>query len=272
VANYPVRYVREDRQGLNWARASGARVASGEIVLYTDDDVAVDPNWVNAMLEQFDSPRVAAVTGLVLPLELETDAQHLFERYGGFSRGFRRLVFEYTNFVPASASRIGAGASMAFRRALVNRMGLFDAELDCGTVTLTGGDAYAFYRLLSEGYQIIYSPKALAWHRHRRSHDALRKTLYGYNVGGVAFLARCLFQHGDLQALRVGWEWFRWHHLHQIKQLLRRNPKAYPVDMTMAEIRGFFTGPRAYFASRAHERRNARASRSTKALANGGSR
>ena len=50
VADYPVRYVREDRIGLNWARSRGARVATGDIVIYTDDDVVVDVGWASAIL------------------------------------------------------------------------------------------------------------------------------------------------------------------------------------------------------------------------------
>jgi GT2 family glycosyltransferase len=272
AATYPVIYVREDRQGLNWARAKGARVASGEIVVYTDDDVIVDAGWVNGMLTPFDDPRVACVTGLVLPFELETDAQHLFERYGGFGRGYERRVYDYTSFVPASASRIGAGASMAFRRAMVNRMGLFDSEMDCGTAVLTGGDAYAFYRLLNEGFHIVYTPDALAWHRHRRSREALRKTLYGYSVGGFAFLLRCLLHHGDMQSVKIAWQWFRWHHLYQLKQVLRRNPQAYPIDMTLAEILGALYSVSAYFKSRRREREAVSAPVSVKATAQGGSR
>ena len=39
---------------------------------------------------------VACVTGLVLPLELETPAQVLFEEFGGFNKGFTRRVFDLT--------------------------------------------------------------------------------------------------------------------------------------------------------------------------------
>ena len=58
-----VDYVREDRPGLDIARNRGARAARGEIVAYTDDDVAVHPCWLERLVEAFDSPRVAAVTG-----------------------------------------------------------------------------------------------------------------------------------------------------------------------------------------------------------------
>ena len=76
-ANYPVRYIIERRKGASWARTRGAKEASGEVVVYVDDDVVVDNNWVDNLLQPFVRPEVAAVTSLVMPLELETGAQEL---------------------------------------------------------------------------------------------------------------------------------------------------------------------------------------------------
>jgi Glycosyl transferase family 2 len=104
---YGVKYVREDRQGLNWARSCGASAAGGEVVIFTDDDVVVDSHWVEAILKPFDNPRVGAVTGLVLPFEIETRAQELFERYGGLKRGYDPRVFDYLVVRPTSAGAAG---------------------------------------------------------------------------------------------------------------------------------------------------------------------
>lgn len=254
VRRYPVRYVREQRQGLNWARARGVREARGEIVIFTDDDVVVEPGWVAAILEPFAAPRVAAVTGLTMPLEQETHAQELFETYGGFGRGFEQRIFDYTRIPPAAAGMCGAGANMAFRRELAVGMAIFDAELDCGTPAETGGDAYAFYRLLADGHQIIYTPDAVVWHRHRRDYESLRRTLAGYSVGGFAFLIRCLVQHGDWQALGVAGSWFYHDHLQQLKRALLRKPGRLPLDLVLAQILACPRSVRAYLASTRRER------------------
>ena len=89
-STYPnVRYVREPRPGLDWARNRAIIEARGEIVAYTDDDCVVDPGWVKALADKFiEEPEIMAITGLVAPYELETEAQILFERRFGFGRGF----------------------------------------------------------------------------------------------------------------------------------------------------------------------------------------
>lgn len=251
---YPVRYIREMRRGLNWARTAGAQAAQGDILIYTDDDVVVDGRWIEAILEPFDSPRVAAVTGLTLPYELETAPQDLFEFYGGHGRGFIRRVYDYTGIAPAAAGLVGSGANMAMRRASVLGMRLFDNEFDVGTATLSGGDAYAFYQLMTAGYQIVYTPDALVWHQHRRDYASLRRMLYGYSVGGFAFLTRCLVRHKDWQALAVACAWLRSQHIKQTIRWLRQRPDALPIDLIITEWKGFLAGPWAYLKASGPER------------------
>ena len=40
------------------------------------------------------------MTGLVVPGEMETPAQWLFEEFGGFSKGYRRRVYDDTQHRP----------------------------------------------------------------------------------------------------------------------------------------------------------------------------
>ncbi len=254
---FPVRYTLEPRRGLNWARTRGAEEACGEIIVYIDDDAIPRNGWLDALLEPFSNPEVAAVTGLIMPAELENDAQEGFERYCGFARGFCRKEYTADKESPLAAANVGAGACMAIRRRLVNDHGLFRAELDCGTATRSGGDTYAFYRLLSHGYRIVYNPDAVVWHRHRRTEAELRETLVGYSVGTFAFLLRALFDHGEIGALHIGFRWFVSHHLRQLYRGFRGKTGAQPVSLTLAEIGGILSAPGAYIRSRREESRKA---------------
>src|SRR6185312_16003710 len=63
-----VRYVRELRPGLDWARNRAIEESVGEIIAFTDDDVIVDRGWTLALARVFASaPNAWAVTGLVAP-------------------------------------------------------------------------------------------------------------------------------------------------------------------------------------------------------------
>jgi glycosyltransferase involved in cell wall biosynthesis len=245
-----VRYVREDRPGLDVARNRALREARGEVVAFTDDDATPDPGWLRALLAGFGDRQVLCVTGLTLPAELETEAQEWFERLGGFGRGFTHTVFEARTHNPLLAGRIGAGVNMALRRAVLDEIGPFDEALDVGTPTRSGGDHDLFTRILAAGYRIVYEPEAVNWHRHRRTWEELRSTLHGYGVGVYAAWTRSLLVEGELPALAAAWGWFRHGQLRRLARSLLRRPGSVPLDLVLAELRGCAAGPLAYLRSR----------------------
>jgi O-antigen biosynthesis protein len=250
---YPeVRYVREPRPGLDWARNRAALEAKGEIIAYTDDDVVVDSGWVKALAQVFvESPEVMAVTGLVVPYELETKAQVLFEEQGGFGKGFERKWFQVPSgkHMPwwlLGTGNLGTGANMAYRRSVFDEIGFFDPALDVGTVTNGAGDLEMFYRVLKSGHTLVYEPNALTSHRHRSSYEQLRKQIF--NNGSVLsyFVGASITYPDDvLSFIRVAILWIKSYHL---PQLVRGffHPKQYPTDLIWAELTGCFIGLTLY--------------------------
>lgn len=194
-----VRYVSEGRAGLSVARNRGLSETDAELVAFTDDDVVADPGWLDWLLAPFEDPGVGAACGMVLPLELETEAQKRFEGYLGFSRGVRRRTYDLESgrkagipFYPFLADIFGSGNSMAFRRAELEATGGFDPALGAGSPTHAGEETYAFSDAILRGRRIVYEPRALSWHEHRRDCDALRQQIFGYGVGVGALITKAL--------------------------------------------------------------------------------
>ena len=67
---------------------------------------------------------------------------------------------------------------MAYRKSVFDQIGFFDPALDVGTVTNGGGDLEMFFRVLKHGYTLVYEPKAIIRHRHRREYADLKITNY----------------------------------------------------------------------------------------------
>lgn len=245
-----VRYIREDRPGSSAARNRALREAQYEIVAFTDDDATPDPRWLRALLRNFENPRVLCVTGQVMPLELENEAQEWFESYSPLGRGFERVVFDGILWNRFQVAPIGVSANMAIRRSVQDHPGAFDELLGVGTPTRCGEDHELFSRILASGYQIVYDPSALSWHRHRRTWEDMRKTLYGYGVGVYAFWTHCLVVEKDLNVLRLPLGWFLHDQLPNLFHSILRRPNSTPIDLLLAEISGCFRGPWAYFTSR----------------------
>ena len=250
AAQFPqARYVREERPGLDIARNRAMREARHPIVAFTDDDAEPDPDWLYRLTQGFADRRILAVTGLTMPLELETPAQEWFERTNGFGRGFARVVYHGTSHNPFLVAQMGAGVNMALRRETLDVIGPFDEALDAGTPTRSGGDHDMFTRILIAGYSIVYEPAALNRHRHRREWEGLRDTIYGYGVGVYSHLTGHLLRNREPRAVLLALGWLR----EQISTLFRallRRPGHVPLDLVLAELRGCAAGPSAYFASR----------------------
>jgi hypothetical protein len=64
LARFPeVRAVRQSNQGLSFARNVGLRLATGEVVAYTDSDCYADPDWLTLLVDQLERTGAAAVDG-----------------------------------------------------------------------------------------------------------------------------------------------------------------------------------------------------------------
>jgi GT2 family glycosyltransferase len=255
MASYPnIRYIHEPRPGLDIARNRGLQAARGEIVAFTDDDAQIGTGWLAALLRNFSDPMVAIVTGITMPLELETEAQLWFEQTNGFGRGFLRKSFDASTSNPLGAGQVGAGVNMAIRRSAIDQIGLFDEALDGGTLSRSGGDQEYFYRTLARGYRIVYEPAALVWHRHRREWKELRQTFYVYGVGLYAWWTRSFLVEGEWSLLVLAPRWFWQHHIRTLARALLGRPNHVPLDLAFAELRGALAGPGSYLRARGVQR------------------
>ena len=261
-----VRYVREVRPGLDWARNRAILECRGDILAFTDDDAIVDGGWVAALARVFAiSPEIMAVTGLVVPYELETEAQQVFEDYGGFGRGCTRRWFRASRNGPVAlahggSGKFGTGANMAFRRRVFDAIGGFDPALDVGTPTNGGGDLEMFFRVLKAGHTLVYEPAAIVRHRHRRSLAELRTQIANNGVGFFAYLVRTatVFRDERLAVLRLGLWWLWWWNVRRLLRSYVRTEHV-PRSLIRAELKGSLVGLGRYRQGLAQARTTERA-------------
>ncbi len=257
-----IRYVREDRPGLSLARNRGIQEARGEIIAFTDDDVVVDTYWLAGLVRGFGTlENVACVAGLILPLELETPAQFLFEAQGGLSHGFSRRIFdlrEHHQKNPsypyiAGACSAGAGASMAFTASFLRSEGGFDPALGAGSPTCGGEDVVAFLHVILHGYRLVYDPASLIYHQHRRDYTALQKQLYGYGIAYTAYLTRILIDHPllilDCLSRFVRSLFVLWRH-RAGTPMSAEKATPIPQELKLLRRKGQLRGPLTYIRSR----------------------
>jgi hypothetical protein len=281
-----VRVLAEPRPGISAARNGGLAVARGEIIAFTDDDVEVDRGWLKALGGRFLSePAADAVTGLLIPKELETPAQIWLERSGSWlDRAYEPLSFELaarrrprsgglsgdrfrvirrtltdgresTNSLYATGE-FGNGANMSFRTEALRSLGGFDEALGTGTPTFGGEDLAALIELLSSGRLLAYEPTAIVHHTNRRTLEELERQIGGYAIGLTAMLSALIWRDPRHLAGLLG----------MLPTALRSTlsgssskqsygGEGYPSELARAEVGGLLSGPLAYARSRRAQRR-----------------
>ncbi|MBN1317553.1 MAG: glycosyltransferase [Anaerolineales bacterium] len=241
-----VRYILEEKLGVSAARNRALIEAQGEIVAFTDDDAIPSKGWLRGLMGNFTDPAVICVTGLTMPLELETKAQLWFELYHGFGYGFQKKEFTRSNIYAVSVGTVGSGVNMALRKDIINRLGAFNEQFGPGTPTLAGEDQELLARIISEGYKIVYDPSALAWHNHRATLKELNRTLYNYGVGLSCFLTHRLLKDKDLLSFQAAWWMFRHYYLAALFLPFLRISGRIPSRLIRREMLGFLAGPWIY--------------------------
>jgi ABC-type polysaccharide/polyol phosphate export permease/GT2 family glycosyltransferase len=253
------KYFIERRPGLNFARNHALSVARADIIAFLDDDALADPFWVLSIAESFaDSPEAGAVTGFILPLELETHAQELFEANGGFGRGFSRRVlpddckkkFGFKLPIIAEVIGVGSGCNMAFRISILKEINGFDEALDTGPPLPGGGDLDIFYRVLRSGYKLIYEPRAIVHHQHREEISELHNQLTGHYRSLSAFLFKTMVNEKGWKksgvVLFTGWRLLK-NVIRPIKRLFGRD--VLPIQLLFSIFRSFLAGFGSYHLS-----------------------
>jgi glycosyltransferase involved in cell wall biosynthesis len=264
VPRLPIHCLTEPRPGVSRARNAGARATGGQIVAFLDDDVIADQHWLAEVARGFRvAPDVAAVTGPILPVALDTSAQDWFEQAGGHvkGRGWTETVFDRASHARQHPlyplPPFGATGNLAVNRTVLAELGGFDVALGPGTPTRGGEDMAFLCDLMLAGHTLVYRPGALVRHHHHAEVAQLVGQFLGYGTGLTAFYTRMVLKNPR-----------------HLATLARLAPRAlrdvlgtgsartaqmradYPSELESIKRRGMLHGPAAYLRSRWAVRRD----------------
>lgn len=158
-----LRYEFEARQGLSRARNHGIKCARGDVLLFTDDDVLPEPDWLIVTLAGLDRYGADACGGYIAPIWEESPPDWLTERFYGF---LAVRTDREDDYLIASAAQAPFGANMAFRRYVFDQVGMFDADRGRkGKVLASGEDGEMFERILGAGLKAVFLGKSRVHHK-----------------------------------------------------------------------------------------------------------
>jgi glycosyltransferase involved in cell wall biosynthesis len=164
-ARIRARYVHEPDLGLHNARHAGARAATGDVLVFTDDDAVFDPNWLSAYARSFEEHSdMTAAGGRVLP-EWQAPPPHwLCAAMQADPHMFPALsLLDLSPEFELTPDGIFFGVNMAVRRDALFEARGFNPEI-FGQRWLGDGET-GLNRKLWERHQLIgYVPEALVYH------------------------------------------------------------------------------------------------------------
>lgn len=180
------RYVRSG-PGLAHGRNVAVRETEASIVAFTDDDVALGPDWLERIAGVFAE---VAHSGAVCGRAVTPD--------GVLLPGSKAGIYEW----PASPFELGSGFNFAFRRRALEDAGPFDEDLGAGARYESAEDTDMLYRVLRAGWRAVCSDEITVVHHELRSGGETLRLHYGYGLGAGAQTAKHL-AGGDRTALGI---------------------------------------------------------------------
>jgi glycosyltransferase involved in cell wall biosynthesis len=158
------RYLFEPKQGLSHARNAGIREAQGDILAFTDDDVTVEPTWLQNLTARLNDGRWAGTAGRTLVAQPFSAPPWLGLEEPYNLGGAVGALFDLGDR-PCKLSRPPYGANMAFQKRMFGKYGGFRPDLGrCGEGMLSNDDTEFGRRLLDAGERLRYEPSAIVYH------------------------------------------------------------------------------------------------------------
>ncbi len=156
-----LKHLHEPRPGKCHIQNRAIAEATGEILVFLDDDLTVAARYLDAVESFFDThPEFAAMKGRILPAE-DPD-----KKVGPMAVYLDLPIADDGDHVVEVRGVLGA--NMAFRATALRQVGPFDERLGPGA----GGheeETEMSARLRRAGFRIGYAPKALVYHEVDRS-------------------------------------------------------------------------------------------------------
>ncbi|MGK9476891.1 glycosyltransferase [Melioribacter sp. OK-6-Me] len=155
--NLNIKYVIEKQKGLSAARNRGINEATGEIIIFIDDDAELTPNYLEEAKKFFSQhPNVDAMGGKIIPKyeenkEPEWMSVFLWGLVTKSDWGNKIKKYPYSKYPP--------GCSMAFRKSVFNDIGLFNTDIHSRC-----DDKYIFLQLKKRKKRFLYNPNFVLYH------------------------------------------------------------------------------------------------------------
>jgi len=182
--------VRYSQGGASVARNVGWGSATNNWILFLDDDVGVDDDFLSSVRDSIQQHPDADVVGLrVVSPSPETAWERIGEETLTLDRGSTQRTTDGSSIRIQNVWTYGAGAALVVNRTLLSEMNGFKAQLGAGRPYGGTEDTELIWHASRHG-TVSYDGTVSVSHSHPRTFDGWRDKLvdYGHCVGHLAGL------------------------------------------------------------------------------------
>lgn len=189
--SFNIRYVFEPNQGLSFARNSGIKCSTGDIIIFIDDDVQIKEDWLVEIKKGFEKyPGALGMGGVIIPI-FDCDLPAWLGKNDEWKNlpGIviaHNLGNEYAYYNDTSFGKFPFGANMAFKKTAFEKYGFFNINLGRSKKLTSHEDAEFCQRLVDNKEKLFYNPHAIVWHPVPRCRLTLSYIMKWFWYAGIS--------------------------------------------------------------------------------------
>lgn len=220
-----IRYFQEPRRGKCYALHLGIKESFGNILTFTDEDNLPEKDYLCNIQKEFNANSdIKIITGKVLKKN-PGDAYMTIKEDNDYN------IYSW----PCSPWKVGHGSNVSIKKEVLKRIGVYDIGFGPGTFVGSAEDTDLIYRILKNGYKILYSPKIINYHDHgRNSVEEIKNVKYAYAKGRGAFYCKHILR-GDIYVAKL----FYLETRRLLKMFFKYRVK---TDYAVSNLKGLFSG------------------------------
>lgn len=174
IKEYPqhtIRYFFDDIPGLLTGRHRGAKEAKSEILVFVDDDIHADKDWLTAIVDNFNRyPDVHLIGGKCLPKYEIAPPKWLNYFWQSCTDGGKMLgelsLCDFGDKEKFINPLLVWGLNYSIRKTSFHELGGFNPDtVPVNYQSFQGdGESGLSFKAISKGYKALYQPKAFVYH------------------------------------------------------------------------------------------------------------
>lgn len=208
INHFPQVKLIDAKKNLGFAGGNnlGIKYATGDIIILLNDDTTVKTDWIDAIAKVFNEDKKVGVVGCKILYPDKKTIQHAggIVRQNGLTEHIGNGELDYGQYDFLKEVDYVTGAAIAFRRELIDILGLLDEKY----YPIYFEETDYCFRARKLGYRIIYLPQAVVYHWESQSTVKFSPAFfYNYHKNRIRFLLKNFSFEQLLKAFLVEIRW-----------------------------------------------------------------